>query len=139
MSGRYFIQYEAAFIGPLFITMKYITKDSGKKDKFSTGYQRDAQEGKTRYDLIPPKPLTRVADLYARGAEKYGDSNWAQGAPFMRQMASILRHLYQWRMKDNSEDHLAAVIWGCFSLMYYEEQIEKGTMDKLLDDREKLL
>lgn len=114
---------------------KFTTKDSGKKDKFKTGYQRDTQEGKTRYDLIPPGPLTRVADLYARGAEKYGDSNWANGAPYMRQMASILRHLYQWRMKtDDTEDHLAACVWGLFSLMFYEE---RGMTD--LDDRDNLL
>ena len=56
--------------------MKFKTKDSGKRTSFSTGMQRDTQEGKPRYDLVIAKShkydmLTRWAELMARGAEKY--------------------------------------------------------------------
>ena len=56
--------------------MKYQTKDSGKRVEFKSGMRRDSTEGKPRYDLIPLEPLKRLAELYARGAEKYGDRNW---------------------------------------------------------------
>lgn len=108
---------------------KYITKDGGKKQQFSTGSQRDNQDGKTRYDLIPVGPLTRLADLYARGAEKYDDWNWAKGQPMSRVYASLLRHIFAWRSGERTEDHLAAVIWGCMSLMYFEDN--KPEMDDL--------
>lgn len=32
-----------------------------------------------RFDLIPPGPLTTLAQLYGKGALKYADHNWARG------------------------------------------------------------
>lgn len=52
--------------------MKYVTKDSGKRQDYESGMKRDVQEGKPRYDLIYEPMLTRWAELMARGAEKYG-------------------------------------------------------------------
>ena len=53
--------------------MNFITKDSGKRQKFSTGMQRDTNEDKPRFDLISPlgipykdQPLTRIANHMAR-------------------------------------------------------------------------
>ena len=100
---------------------EFTTKDSGSKDEFDSGYQRDSGSGKTRFDLIPYGPLERVANLYARGAEKYGDNNWTLGAPYSRTYASLFRHLIQWRQGDRSEDHGAAVIWNMMALMHYED------------------
>lgn len=99
----------------------YTTKDSGQRQSFDTGSVRDTQEGKPRYDLMPTNALTRVADLYARGAAKYDDNNWKKGQPFSRVYASLFRHMIQWRDGDKEEDHLAAVVWNAFSLMYYED------------------
>lgn len=103
--------------------MAYKTKDSGKRQDFPTGMVRDVQEGKPRYDLIPVGPLRRVADLYARGAEKYGDHNWTLGQPYSRAYASLFRHLIAWREGDRSEDHLAGVIFNAMALMYYEDNL----------------
>lgn len=36
-------------------------EDSGERQEFDTGAVRDIQEGKGRYDLIPPEPLMRLA------------------------------------------------------------------------------
>lgn len=113
---------------------KFITKDSGKREDFSTGARRDVQEGKPRFDLIPTSSLRRLADLYARGAVKYGENNFEKGMPFTRVYASLFRHLIQWREGDRTEDHLAAVAWNAFALMYYEDAIEKGILPKELND-----
>lgn len=101
--------------------MGYETKDSGERQSFESGMVRDTQDGKPRYDLIPVGPLKRLAGLYARGAEKYDADNWQKGQPYSRAYASLFRHLIQWRAGENDEDHLAAVAWNAFALMWYEE------------------
>lgn len=105
---------------------KYITKDSGKRVDFKSGMRRDTDEGKPRYDLIPVMPLRRLADLYARGAEKYGDWNWQLAdseEELNRFKASCMRHLYQWHEGDESEDHAIAVVWNVFAYLTIEEKI----------------
>lgn len=99
---------------------KFVTKDSGKREQFETGSQRDTQHGKPRYDLIPPLPLKRIAELYARGAEKYGDHNWALGQPVSRMAASMERHLQSWRLGEHDEDHLAALVFNAIAIMHFE-------------------
>lgn len=98
----------------------YRTKDSGQREQFNTGSQRDMQAGKPRYDLIPPKPLKRLAELYARGAEKYDDHNWHKGQNTSRILASLMRHVESYRLGDREEDHLAAIAWNAFALMEFE-------------------
>lgn len=115
---------------------KFVTKDSGLKQEFDTGARRDDQGDKTRYDLIPTICLKRLADLYARGAVKYGEFNYQKGMPFKRVYASLFRHLMAWREGEDTEDHLSAIAWNAFALMFYEEMIEQGKLDKKLDDRE---
>ena len=108
---------------------EFVTKDSGKRQQFETGAQRDTQEGKPRYDLIPTHALRRVADLYARGAEKYDDNNWHKGINFSRCLASLERHLHQWKQGDTEEDHLAAVVWNALAIMHYQEVGRKDLDD----------
>lgn len=108
---------------------KYVTKDSGEREAFSTGSVRDTQVGKPRYSLIPPYPLKRLADLYARGAEKYDDHNWAKGQTTSRILDSLMRHVEAYRTGEPTEDHLSAIAWNAFALMQFE-----GTE---LDDRYK--
>lgn len=114
--------------------MTYITKDSGQREDFATGARRDTQEGKPRYDLIPVEALKRLALLYARGAEKYGESNWQKGIPYSRVLASLLRHVYAWVEGDDTEDHLAAVAWNAFALMAYESRVRRGELPSDLAD-----
>jgi len=101
----------------------YVTLDSGQRQEYANGFVRDTQDGKPRYDLIPLVPLRRVADLYARGAEKYGDRNWEQATgeeAMARFKASLLRHVFQLLAGDNDEDHGAAVVFNTFALMHHE-------------------
>lgn len=122
------------YVAPTTAAAPFITKDSGRRQSFSTGMVRDTQSGKPRFDLIPIEGLHRLADLYSRGAEKYDEDNWKKGQPYSRAYSSLFRHLIQWREGDRSEDHLAAVAWNAFTLMYYEEH--KPELDDLFGEKQ---
>lgn len=106
---------------------EFITRDSGERQEYDSGMVRDTQSGKPRFDLLFPQGvpygaqfLTRVAELLARGAEKYSDRNWekATGSDELdRFKSSALRHLTQWVTDQTDEDHAAAVV---FNLLAYE-------------------
>ncbi len=106
---------------------KFVTKDSGKREKYKSGMLRDTNEGKARFDLIVPNDipyseqlLTRFANLMARGAVKYGDRNWesANGQiELNRFKESAFRHFMQWYCNEEDEDHAAAVL---YNIMGYE-------------------
>lgn len=94
---------------------RFITKDSGKREEFSTGMVRDTQDDKPRYDLIDRAFLKRWAELMARGAKKYGENNWKKAATpeeLSRFRASAVRHLFQWLDGDKTEDHATAVAFN---------------------------
>jgi len=98
----------------------YTTKDSGKRVKYDSGFQRDTNDGKPRYDLIPHELLTRLAELYSRGAEKYDDDNWKKAESpeeIARFKQSAFRHFMQWFRSDEDEDHASAVT---FNINSYE-------------------
>lgn len=100
---------------------EFVTKDSGAREDFEGGSRRDTQEGKPRFDLIPPTALVRLADLYARGADKYGEHNWTLGQPVSRFIASGLRHFMQALMGDKTEDHWAAVLFNVLAIIHFED------------------
>lgn len=117
----------------------FVTKDSGKREEFSTGSKRDTDEGKPRYELVPAEAEYRVAMLYSRGADKYGVDNWMKGQPLYRLFGSMIRHALTWKLNkvlgiEDSEDHLAAVIWGAQVIMWTEKQIANGALPSELDD-----
>jgi len=100
--------------------MKFQTK-STKVKQYSSGMKRDTDENKPRFDLIPYEPLKRIADLYARGAVKYGDSNWKKAnsqEEYDRLRASAARHFNKWLHHiDEGEDEFAGAVWN---LIAYE-------------------
>lgn len=98
-------------------------KDSGKRQEFETGAKRDTQDGKVLYGLIPPYPLKRLAQHYTNGAVKYGENNWTKGIPMSRTWESLERHVQAYKEGDDSEDHLAAIAWNAFALMWYGEKM----------------
>jgi len=113
--------------------VNYITKDSGEREEYDSGMKRDTQKGKPLFELMLPKDipyedqmLTRVAELLARGKEKYGERNWelARGKEEMdRFKGSAMRHMMQWLCGEQDEDHAAAVI---FNVLAYETIKTKG-------------
>jgi hypothetical protein len=98
---------------------------------FPSGAKRS--ELKPRYDLIPSVPLRRLAARYAMGAERYGEYNWQKGLPISDTLNHVLDHLLKYRERyyqqhhqglvpqGTPDDDLAAAAWGCFTLMWYEE------------------
>lgn len=98
----------------------FITRDSGKREAFTSGAVRDTIEGKPRYSLIPVSALRRWADLMARGAEKYGERNWELGMPVSRYLDSGMRHLFSYLEGDRTEDHLAAVLFNVGAMIHFE-------------------
>lgn len=112
----------------------YEIHDSGDRDFFNTGAKRHSQKGKGRYDLIPPLMLIRLAILYEKGAEKYGDRNWEKGIPLSRLFSSTIRHMFCWLMGMRNEDHLAAAIFNIAAMIQIENDVEEGKLPKDLGD-----
>ena len=59
-----------------------------------TGYKLD--DGKLRYDLIPPEFLEATADIMTYGAKKYAPRQWEGGMAWSRPYGALLRHLFAW-------------------------------------------
>lgn len=94
---------------------EYLTLDSGQRVDYPSGMRRDVDTGKPRYDLIPRFMLRRLAELYARGAVKYGEDNYTLAdseAEWRRFRASAFRHFMQWMDDERDEDHGAAVFFN---------------------------
>ena len=108
--------------------------DSGERQTFDTGAVRDAAAGKPRMELISPIFERRLANWLTRGAEKYADRNWEQGIPMDRTMASLRRHVRDYREGDRSEDHLAAIAANVMFLIHTEEMIERDLLPANLND-----
>lgn len=87
-------------------------------------------QGKLRYDLIPPECLRELAHVYTIGARKYADDNWKNGLERKRIEAALFRHNEaarsgEVRDPEDGQRHLASVAWCAFSLMWYDIQEEE--------------
>jgi hypothetical protein len=94
---------------------EFKTRDSGKRITYSTGMNRDVNEGKPRYDLIYVPMLKRWAELMQRGAVKYGARNWEKATTeeeLERFKDSAFRHFVQWFSGEVDEDHAAAILFN---------------------------
>lgn len=98
-------------------------------------------EGKLRFDLFPPYPLMKVAEVFTIGAKKYSDRNWEKGISWGRIYGAMQRHSWNWwagQQKDpvDGQHHLSSVAWCAMVLMQYElthpelDDRSKGPNDK---------
>jgi hypothetical protein len=78
--------------------------------------------------------LIRLARIYEKGAVKYDDRNWEKGQPLSRYLDSALRHLIQWQLGHEDEDHLAQAAWNVFSLIHTDEMLQQGLLPEELND-----
>ena len=70
------------------------TKDDDTDDTWNTATKLD--EGKVRFDLIPPELLFAVADILTFGANKYASRNWEKGMDWGRVFGALMRHMWCW-------------------------------------------
>jgi hypothetical protein len=109
-------------------------KDSGAREQFDTGSQRDSREGKGRYDLLPMHAMERLAKVYEAGAVKYDANNWRKGQPVSRYLDSALRHLCRFAEGHRDEDHAAQAMWNIAAVIETEEMVRRGFLSPELSD-----
>lgn len=112
----------------------HILKDGGEREVNETGYLREPNSGRGRYELISPIMLRRLAILYERGAEKYDSRNWEKGGKLSRFLNSALRHTLQYLEGYRDEDHLIQAIWNLTCIVHIEEMIKRGKLPAEFDD-----
>jgi hypothetical protein len=109
-------------------TKTFTVKDSGVREHFNSGMQRDTSKDKVRYDLLFDGPLLeRWAVQLTKGAKKYEARNWmkAEGLEeYNRFRESAARHFVQWMRGEIDEDHAAAVVFNLNGALYVEQQME---------------
>lgn len=84
-----------------------------------TGASRE--QGANDWTSMSYIALRRLTAIYTEGAERYGTSNWRKGLPYSDTVNHLMEHLTKWLSGDRSEDHLAKVAWGAFTLMEHEK------------------
>lgn len=97
--------------------------DSGIRTSFGDGRAvREADDSKSSIGGISPYALIRLGNLLTKANKKYGDyRNWEKGMPVQRFIDGMGRHLVGYMLRDESEDHLAAIMWNAMCLIHYEE------------------
>jgi hypothetical protein len=103
-------------------------KDSGKRTVFETGAMRDIQTEKPQPVLLNPMVEMRLAKHFTKGAAKYEARNWEKGIPYSNFVNSAERHMYQWLMGEDDEDHLISWLWNVYCLVATEEMIDRGIL-----------
>jgi hypothetical protein len=113
--------------------MGYITKDSGKREEFSTGMVRDTQDDKLRYDLLvglnqKDTLLDHWALVMTNGSKKYTARNWEKACTqeeYDRFKASAWRHFIQFMRGDMDEAHAGAVCFNLNGMLYVKERLRE--------------
>lgn len=60
-----------------------------------------------------------------------GDRNWELGQPSSRYLDSLLRHAFEYADGQRDEDHITAVVWNAFGIVFNEEY--KPELDDLTE------
>lgn len=112
-----------------------VLPDGGSRTSFQQGEAiREGDETRPALEGISPFMLIRLGNLLRRADRKYGDyRNWEKGMPFHRYIGGISRHLALLMLRDESEDHLAAIVWNVMCMIHHQE-LGQDQMQEL-DDR----
>lgn len=85
-------------------------------------------------DLIPPRALLALSEVYGFGGEKYDDHNYLKGYDWSLAYGALQRHLNQWQAGEDIDPesglhHLLHAAWHALTLWTFQtEQI--GTDDR---------
>ena len=111
-----------------------LLKDSGERQDFGTGAVRDVQDGKGRYDLLPPTAIFHIARVFEEGGKKYKIRNYEAGIPLSRFIDSALRHLFKHLEGQRDEPHMAQAGWNILAYIHTASMIERGILPEELND-----
>jgi hypothetical protein len=89
-----------------------------ERREYDTGAVRSGDCEQTRYDLISPIGLERLAQTYAEGAAKFGEFNWENGMPVTDLLNHAIAHIYKFLRGDRAEDHLAHAAWNLLGAIH---------------------
>ena len=92
-------------------------------------------QGKLRYDLLTVKAIRDTVKVLTKGAEKYADHNWEKGMAWSTPLASLERHLADWKAgvdidPDDGLSTIAKVATNALFLTEYSHTYQQG------DDRQ---
>lgn len=87
-----------------------------------------------RYELLPFEALNDVARVYAFGAEKYEDWNWAKGFPWSLSIGAAFRHMAAFASGEDTDPesglpHPAHAVFHMLGLMMFRSH-GLGTDDR---------
>lgn len=105
-------------------------KVASTETTFESGAKRDSTMQPCWAD-IPFDTLRRLALIYTEGHKRYGAKNWCKGIPYSDTVNHMLEHLYKYMSGDRTEDHLAKVAWGCFTMMWLDEHKPDSRLNDL--------
>lgn len=104
---------------------EYIIKDSGERQQFESGMQRDVTEGKLDPSLVKDGPMYKRWVIHlTNGAKKYTARNWMKAKSvdeYQRFRQSAHRHFDQWFAGERDEDHAAAVLFNINGAEYVRD------------------
>lgn len=90
--------------------------------EFETGSRRDSDAGKPRVADLKAYTRLRFGFHMLIGSEKYGEGNFELGQPTESTLKSLHRHLAQFELGDDSEDHMSAVLFGVQMIMLEQKR-----------------
>ena len=90
--------------------------------EFETGSIRDNDSDKPLVNHFDAYTRLRFGYLLRKGANHYGKNNWQKGQPTEVAIESLNRHLAYYELGDQSEDHLAAIIFNVQIIMKNEQK-----------------
>lgn len=93
-----------------------------ERREYDTGAVRSADCEQTRYDLISPIGLQRLAETYAEGAQKFGAFNWENGMPVTDLLNHAIAHIYKFLGGNRDEDHLSHAAWNLLGAIHSMEK-----------------
>lgn len=105
---QYDVQYDAV-------------KDSGKRQEFFTGAVRDTNEGKGRFDLLPPIGMKRLSQSYNA---KWQEGEFSIAMLLNDALLNINNYMEGWR----DIDHLIMAAGRCLASAHLEYMIFNGFM-----------
>ena len=84
-------------------------------------------EGKPRYDLVPPEALDALSRVLMFGAAKYSERNWEKGMDWGRVFGALMRHAWAWWRGEHKDpetgySHLWHVLCCAAFLVTYEQR-----------------